>query len=630
MTLYQVILPELVLVIVACALFLLGISTKVTARRLAAQLALVAVAAVVGIQWSTMGGTFQPTVTDEWNTIEVGPFANYVKLLTGVVGVLLVLLAWPTNRDATGSPSLDFGPDACEFYALMLLSLAGLLLVAGANDIMLLFLGIELASIPTYIMVSMSRPLPAAQEAGVKYFFLGAMAAAIMLFGFSYLYGTTGETKLSEIRAMMNVPLAGFVERAHAFTHWQVLAILMLLAGFAFKMAAVPLHAYAGDVYQGAATPVTAFLAFVPKAAGFVAMIKVLSAVGGDDWRVPAEVVSLLWTLAVLTMTVGNTLGLLQHNVKRVLAYSSIAHTGYMLVGVTALLAAGESVADVTTREHVQRQALGGVLFYLAAYGIMNAGAFGVLMLLPTREQRYDRGGGGEGGTRSGGASGTPPATSAETYDDLAGVGRGRPGLGLAMAVCCFSLIGLPLTVGFFGKLYLLQPVFGVAEAAADSGMRNKMVWLGVLTVVNAAIGAAYYLRIIATMFLRPEPEAHRGFDPAVAGSAAASVPPADGGVRAYDAPGAGRSPSPAVRTYDAPVSAAPGYRRFSPVTVAIALSVALTLLFGAVFPATNALSSRSLNASQFDRTAMARRPAVADMPELSSANPPKTPGESP
>ena len=598
--LQDVILPELVLVLVACALFLLGISGKVAMRRLAARLALVAVVTVVAIQWWMTSGAGRSTLTDPWNTIEVGPFANYVKLITGVVGVLLVLLAWPTNRDATGSPSLDFGKDAGEFYALMLLSLAGLLLVAGANDMMLLFLGIELASIPTYIMVSMSRPLPAAQEAGVKYFFLGAMAAAVMLFGFSYLYGTTGETKLSEVRAIFNVPVAGGLERAHAFTHWQVLAVLMLLAGFAFKMAAVPLHAYAGDVYQGAATPVTAFLAFVPKASGFVAMVKVLSAVGGDDWRVPPEVVNLLWVLAVLTMTVGNTLGLLQNNVKRVLAYSSIAHTGYMLAGVTALLAAGEAVADPARRVEIQQQALGGVLFYLAAYGIMNGGAFGVLMLLPTREQRYDRG--------DGTPSGAPPATTAETWDDLAGVGRRRLGLGLAMAVCCFSLIGLPLTVGFFGKLFLLQPVFRIGT--------SRMNWLGVLTVVNAAIGAAYYLRIIVTMFLRPEPEAARGSDPVVAGSASAAGP-----VRAYDAPGgAAAAPASAVRTYDAPPSARRvgadlgGYGgRFSPIAISVALSVALTLLFGAVIPATNVLSDNSLNASHFDRTAAVRRTATAD-----------------
>src|SRR5207248_6233580 len=208
--------------------------------------------------------------------------------------------------------------------------------------------------------------------------------------------------------------------------------------GFAFKLAAVPLHFYAGDVYQGAATPVTALLSFVPKTAGMVALLKILYCVGGGVWAVPHEIARLIWVRAALTTTVGNVLGLLQLNVKRVLAYSSIAHTGYMLVGVTALLSADGN-------SEVQNEALQGVLFYLAAYGIMNAAAFGVLMLLPARGE--DR---------------AAPATSAETFEDLAGTGRDHPALGLAMAVACFSLIGLPLTVGFFGKFYLVRPALSV------------------------------------------------------------------------------------------------------------------------------------------------------------------------
>src|SRR6185503_16899398 len=277
------------------------------------------------------------------------------------------------------NPAMSYGQDAGEFFALMLLSLTGVLLVAGANDIMLLFLGIELASIPTYIMVSISRPLAVAQEAGVKYFFLGAMSAALMLFGFSYLYGTTGSTNLYEI--MQKLHPAGWEQRP-SLSPWQTLAVLMLIAGFAFKMAAVPLHFYAGDVYQGAATPVTAFLSFVPKTSGFVALIKLLFAVGGPNWLLPEPLVKsngtgLIWILAILTMTVGNVLGLLQYNVKRVLAYSSIAHTGYMLVALAALAA---------PMGPARNEAIRGVLFYLAAYGIMNAGAFGVLILLPARD----------------------------------------------------------------------------------------------------------------------------------------------------------------------------------------------------------------------------------------------------
>jgi formate hydrogenlyase subunit 3/multisubunit Na+/H+ antiporter MnhD subunit len=221
-------------------------------------------------------------------------------------------------------------------------------------------------------------------------------------------------------------------------------------------------------------------------------------------------------------------------------------------------------------------------------------------MLLPTRDQRYD-------GTRGlAGSTGAPPATTAETYEDLAGVGRKRLGLGLAMAVCCFSLIGLPLTIGFFGKLYLLQPVFRIGT--------SKMNWLGVITVVNAAIGAAYYLRIIATMFLRPEPETVRGFEPVVPGATPIGSATIAGAVRTYDAP-AGATAASGVRTYDRPAAADAGYGRFSPVSLSIGLSVALTLLFGAIFPATNALSDRSINASHFDRTARVRPIASAADP---------------
>src|SRR4051812_43465348 len=356
--LLNILLPELLLVGAACALFLLGVSTKPAARRLAPVLALAAVAGVFAMQvWVVMGLTDTPTpASDKWNTVHGSAFSDYIKLLTSGVGVLMVLLAWPTNPDATGSRSLHFGGDAGEFFALMLLSLAGVFLVSVANDIVLLFLAIELASIPTYIMVSISRPIPAAQEAGVKYFFLGAMAAAVMLFGFSYLYGTTGLLKLDQISSVFQAARTGTppgdnaglanLTIPNALTGWRMLAVLMLLAGFAFKIAAVPLHAYAADVYQGAATPVTAFLAFVPKTSGMVAIIKLLATLGGTYWAFPPEVTRLLWALAALSMTFGNVLGLLQDNVKRVLAYSSIAHSGYMLVGLTALTAAAASTTN--------------------------------------------------------------------------------------------------------------------------------------------------------------------------------------------------------------------------------------------------------------------------------------------
>src|SRR5207248_1290292 len=178
-------------------------------------------------------------LADDSNAVRVAEFAHYIKLIAAGVGAMLVLLAWPTNREATGNSATDYGTEAGEFFALMLLSIAGVFFVADANDLILLFLAIELASIPTYIMVSVSRPLPVAQEAGVKYFFLGAMSAAVMLFGFSYLYGTTGTTDMSAIAAQFRQTAgaagAGGAGGVVQLSAWQMLAVVMLIAGFAFK-----------------------------------------------------------------------------------------------------------------------------------------------------------------------------------------------------------------------------------------------------------------------------------------------------------------------------------------------------------------------------------------------------------
>jgi NADH-quinone oxidoreductase subunit N len=468
-----------------------------------------------------------------------------------------------------------------------------------------------------------------AQEAGVKYFFLGAMAAAVMLFGFSYLYGATGKTKLDEIttsigatrptrEGSMNAsaastrpattqpaaatqPFTGGAddgpERFWAGWHpprlsaWHAVAVVMLLAGLAFKIAAVPMHAYAGDVYQGAATPVTAFLAFVPKTSGFVAILKVLSAVGGPHWAEPDWLVKLLWVVAAFTMTVGNVLAMVQPsngNVKRVLAYSSVAHSGYMLVGLTALVQAARAInpqasqfAEISQARAVQSDALAGVLFYLAAYGVMNAGAFGVLMLLPSRATSYAQGAHAYSlGARAygGGVSARaarhrpPPATTAETFEDLAGQGRRHPLLGLAMAVCCFSLIGLPLTVGFVGKFYLIKP-------ALEAGL----VWLVVITLTNAAISAAYYLRIVATMFLRPAPGTATDADDDARLAEAAEAPPA----RADATAG---TPAPAAPS-QGPV------RWPWPIATAVAMSAIGTVVLGAFFPATTAVTRHAATA---------------------------------
>jgi NADH-quinone oxidoreductase subunit N len=518
--------PEFLLGIVGAFLILLGTSSKRASRRAAPIIALLTLIAIFAIEWGL--SPVASLYSGAGDTVRLFNFTWYIKLITSGVGILLVLVAWPSNDDATGNAALNFGHDAGEFYGLMLLSIAGVFVVAGANDIMLLFLGIELASIPTYVMVSISRPLAVAQEAGVKYFFLGALAAALMLLGFTYLYGTTGVTSLSGIAAAFSQSLKG---AAGGLDTWQMLAVVLLIGGFAFKMAAVPLHFYAGDVYQGAATPVTAFLAFVPKISGFVALIKILFVAGGGAFFLPHTLAKLLWVVAIFTMCVGNVVALWQVNVKRMLAYSSIAHSGYMLVGITALV--------MTQSAEVQDMALRGVLFYLAAYGIMNTGAFAVLTLLPSRK---------------GGA-----ATSAETFEDLAGQGRHHLALGLAMVIVCFSLTGLPFTIGFFGKVYLIKPA--LAAANFDPSVQTMMIWLVILLVLNAAISAGYYLRIIASMFLRPEP----------AGS-----------------------------------TLVPGQRhRSAPIAACALLSAAGTLWFGIVLPATNGLTNRTQAAAHMDPAAL-------------------------
>ena len=537
-TYFHLLLPEIVLGAVACVLMLLGCSNKVSSRRAAPMLALITLIVVFIMLCVRSTGGVDHTEADSSGTLRLFHFSHYIKLLAAGVGVILLLLSWPTNAEGTGNSAMNVGQESGEFFGLMLLSLTGIFLVAGANDLILLFLGIELASIPTYIMVSISRPLPVAQEAGVKYFFLGAMAAAVMLFGFSYLYGVTGSIKLDVISHVLHPAVAGGAVSS-AMTPWQVLAVVMLIAGFGFKIAAVPMHVYAGDVYQGAATPVTAFLSFVPKTSGIVALVKVLYSVGGAHWAVSPQIVKLLWVLAALTMTFGNVLALPQYNVKRLLAYSSIAHSGYMLVGITALAGAFGNISNPDERYNTQIAALQGVLFYLTAYGVTNAAAFGVLMMLPSRDSIAGK-----------------PAISAETIEDLAGQGRKHPMLGLCMTVCCLSLIGIPLTVGFIGKLLLIKPA-----------LSGGFTWLAIITVVNAAISAAYYLRIVATMFLR---------DPATNGAA---------------------EPAEPAKSF--------------PIGMAIALSVGGTLLLGVVLPLTQIVSTGAQGGAQVDDGTIVPKVAV-------------------
>ncbi len=366
------------------------------------------------------------------------------KMLFILVGVLTVLVSHNFLR-IRNIPS-------GEFFALILFSTVGMMLVAAAYDFMLLFVGLELSSLATYILVGLTKKDLWSNEAAIKYFLLSIFASAILLFGISIVYAATGVTNYGEIASRVNEltarqPLAA------------VVALVFLVAAFGFKITAAPFHMYAPDVYHGAPTPVTIFLTVGPKAAAFAGLIRVLWVVRdmSSDWLL------LIWILSFMTMTVGNVGAVLQSNVKRMLAYSSIAHAGYALIGVAAI-----AVKDGTGGAFPGGTA--SVIFYLVAYTIMNVGAFSLLMYM-----RRDRGFG-------------------EELADFSGLARRRPVVAAAMLIFLLSLAGIPGSIGFLGKFY----VFAAA-------VRAELYWLAVAGVLNAVVSLFYYARIVVQMYMQPE-----------------------------------------------------------------------------------------------------------------------------
>jgi NADH-quinone oxidoreductase subunit N len=336
------------------------------------------------------------------------------------------------------------GAESGEYYALVLFATVGMMLMAAAGDLLIVFLGLELMSVSLYVLAGFFRTRTASNESALKYFLLGAFASGFFLYGIALLYGATGSTSLQRIGAALAQP---GVARSPL-----VLAGLgLLLVGFGFKASAAPFHQWAPDVYEGAPTGVAALIATGSKAAAFAALLRVLGAMQ----PLQADWLALLWVLAVLTMTVGNVVALVQGNLKRLLAYSSVGHVGYMLVAVAAGVGLGSPA----------------VLFYLAVYSVATVGAFGVILLLEHR-----------------GAE----AVDIEAYGGLA---ARHPVLALALTVFLLSLVGMPPTAGFVGKLYL----FGAA-------VQRGFVWLPVLAVLNSVVAAYYYLRIVVYMYMR-EPE---------------------------------------------------------------------------------------------------------------------------
>jgi NADH-quinone oxidoreductase subunit N len=380
-------------------------------------------------------------------------YALFFDLLICYAAALVVML----SMDYLGRTGSESG----EYYALVLFSTAGMMLMASAGDLIVVFLSLELMSLSLYVLAGLFKTRLTSGEASMKYFLLGAFATSFFLYGIALIYGATGSTNLDRIAASA---------AAKGGDPLVLIGLGLLLVGFGFKISSVPFHMWVPDVYEGAPTTITALIATGSKAAAFAALIRVLVvALRGvqPDWS------ALLWGVAVLTMTLGNVVAIAQSNLKRMLAYSSVAHVGYMLMG----LVAGGS------------QGAGSVLFYLLAYTFTTVGAFGVIALC----------------ARAG--------EEAVEVGDYAGLARRHPVLAATLALFLLSLIGIPPLAGFVAKFYL----FG-------SAVRAGYIWLTVIAVLNSAVAAYYYLRVIVFMYMRePEGEA-LAVTPSFAGGLALGV----------------------------------------------------------------------------------------------------------
>lgn len=456
-------MPEILLIAAGCVVLLLGQSSREALRRSVPWVSLAAVLA--SILLVTLGNvTSEAAATSIHNGMLFDGLTDFVRRSALIVGVLVILISW------SATPAGERG----EFFSMALFTLSGLLFVGSASDLVMLFLALELVSIPTYVMVTLSRWNPKALEAGTKYFYLGALSAAMTAYGFAFLFGVAGSATLDSvavgrITAALREP--GTIE--HALVS---IGLLFSLGGLLFKLSAFPLHAYVADVYEGAASPVAGMLGFVPKFAGVIAISKILSLTGW--FTLETGLFWFMWIVAALSMTIGNVLAFRQHNVKRMLAYSGIAHGGYMLLG---LLAGPGSVGAGGDDGSIGSTA---VLYYAVVYGIANLGAFALLSLLEVRGEPVER------------------------VSDLAGLLRRSPGPAILMALSMFALMGMPPTPGFWGKMGL----FGSALSLADNvGAESKQAWIVALVIIaaiNSAIGAAYYLRVIAACLLYENDEA--------------------------------------------------------------------------------------------------------------------------
>ncbi|MBI2819362.1 MAG: NADH-quinone oxidoreductase subunit N [Acidobacteria bacterium] len=466
MSLYDLIalLPEFILTITGVVLMLMGAFQTPGAGRWCSTIAL---AGLLGSTEALIYGRRFPGLVFG-GMFSVDPFGRYFSLLFFLIAALVVL----ASVDYIRRERLPAG----EYYALLLFATVGMVLMASGNELILIFIGLEISSLSSYVLVGFRRDVPSSSEAALKYFLLGSFATAFFLYGIALLFGVTGSTRLTQIRSVLHggehpitasTPAIGRLAEVAVRTvqlSWREagfptellgLAIALIFVGLAFKISAAPFQAWTPDVYQGAPTPVAAFLSTGPKAAAFAAFLRIFQyslPASAEQWSL------LLWASALLTMFIGNLAALWQSNLKRLLAYSSIAHAGYMLVAFTAHSSDG----------------VAAVLFYLAAYAFMNIGAFVVVSHLSGRGERHLE------------------------LDDYAGLGYRSPALAACLSIFLLSLIGIPLTGGFLGKFYVFR-----------AALRADLIWLTVFGVLNSAIASYYYLRILVSMYMQtPESDA--------------------------------------------------------------------------------------------------------------------------
>jgi NADH-quinone oxidoreductase subunit N len=426
-------LPLMIVSLTALAVILLdALSEKLTVVGFWLSIAGLAVASVIA--W--VGAVAGMEGTAFAGMVATGSFANYFTVVFSVAGILSLLLSASTIR----RQGLPFG----EYMALILFAVAGMIMMGSAADLILFFLGLEIMSVSFYVLAGFARTRTTSNEAAMKYFLLGSFATGFLLYGIALLYGSTGSTAYA---AQKSLVMAGGTPMLF------LAGLALLLIGLAFKIAAVPFHMWAPDVYEGAPTPVSGFMSTGGKAAAFAGILLSFSPLVVA--AVPRAAV-LLAVVAALSMITGNVLALAQSSVKRMLAYSSVAHAGYILSGILAGNALGFE----------------GVLFYVLSYTLMNVGAFGVVGLLESSEGKN------------------------LSVEDFAGLGGRAPWTALLMSVFMFSLTGIPPFAGFLGKYY----VFAGAVKAGYT-------WLAIVGVLMSVVSAYYYLRLVVVMYFRDQPE---------------------------------------------------------------------------------------------------------------------------